>query len=257
SLSFWLPLTSYHGNKRTIFDDIIKLRLPDVEANWILILVGLSLEIPSFQKRECGMRLILAPKSARAFFTGKVIPCGVDGVGADGWGGSRMVVLDRGSDGERWFLEVWGLCFTLEGGEDLRELGLLKQILETSPGILNGFVVFLVESKDLVTNERRAFWGKEFGEVEESKPRFVFCSSVSLYVVHYAQEELKVLEEFTMVPVCSLGRTVGFWNPDGFKNERSYRLLGACAVFGSILTDDDASSSKRFLPAIAKDSFCY
>ncbi|GKF38661.1 hypothetical protein Tco_0118722 [Tanacetum coccineum] len=72
--------------------------------------------------------------------------------------------------------------------------GLLKQILETSPGILDGFVVFLAESKDLVSNERHAFWEKEFGEVEESEPRCVFCSSVGLYVVHYAQEELKVLE---------------------------------------------------------------
>ncbi|GJW58668.1 hypothetical protein Tco_0105399 [Tanacetum coccineum] len=72
--------------------------------------------------------------------------------------------------------------------------GLLKQILETSPGILDGFVIFLVESKDLVSNERHAFWEKEFGEVEESEPRCIFCSSVGLYVVHYAQEELKVLE---------------------------------------------------------------
>ncbi|GJW10395.1 hypothetical protein Tco_1576222 [Tanacetum coccineum] len=32
------------------------------------------------------------------------------------------------------------------------------------------------------------------GEVEESEPRCVFCISISLYVVHYAQEELKGLE---------------------------------------------------------------
>ncbi|GJT52341.1 hypothetical protein Tco_0978498 [Tanacetum coccineum] len=41
--------------------------LIDRSASWILILVGLSLEIPNRWKRECGIRLILAPKSARAF----------------------------------------------------------------------------------------------------------------------------------------------------------------------------------------------
>ncbi|GJZ07659.1 hypothetical protein Tco_0541452 [Tanacetum coccineum] len=32
-----------------------------------------SLEIPNHRKRECGIRLILAPKSARAFFTAKCL----------------------------------------------------------------------------------------------------------------------------------------------------------------------------------------
>ncbi|GKD41963.1 hypothetical protein Tco_1266608 [Tanacetum coccineum] len=42
--------------------------LIDRSASWILILVGLSLEIPNRWKRECGMRLILAPKSARVLY---------------------------------------------------------------------------------------------------------------------------------------------------------------------------------------------
>ncbi|GJU11054.1 hypothetical protein Tco_1133450 [Tanacetum coccineum] len=45
--------------------------LTDRPASWILILVGLNLEIPNRWKRECGIRLILAPKSARAFFTAR------------------------------------------------------------------------------------------------------------------------------------------------------------------------------------------
>ncbi|GJY69153.1 hypothetical protein Tco_0472135 [Tanacetum coccineum] len=45
--------------------------LIDQSASWILILVGLSLGIPNRQKRECGMRFILAPKPARAFFTAR------------------------------------------------------------------------------------------------------------------------------------------------------------------------------------------
>ncbi|GJY14815.1 hypothetical protein Tco_0385237 [Tanacetum coccineum] len=45
----------------------------------------------------------------------------------------------------------------------------------------------------------------------------------------------------------SAWRTIGFWNPDGFGQECSYKLLGVGAVFGSILTNDDASFSKRFV----------
>ncbi|GJT25884.1 hypothetical protein Tco_0895821 [Tanacetum coccineum] len=47
--------------------------LIDRSASWILILVGLCLEIPNRWKRECGIRLILAPKSARAFFTARAL----------------------------------------------------------------------------------------------------------------------------------------------------------------------------------------
>ncbi|GJS27604.1 hypothetical protein Tco_0488224 [Tanacetum coccineum] len=54
-----------------------------------------------------------------------------------------------------------------------------------------------------------------------------------------------------MFLVCSLGRTIRFWNPDGFEQECSYKLLGDGAVFGSILMDDDASLSKRFV-----EQFC-
>ncbi|GJZ44235.1 calcium load-activated calcium channel-like protein [Tanacetum coccineum] len=42
-------------------------------------------------------------------------------------------------------------------------------------------------------------------------------------------------------------RTIRFWNLDRFGKECSYRLLGVGAVFSSILMDDDASSSKRFI----------
>nr|GEV14598.1 ribonuclease H-like domain-containing protein [Tanacetum cinerariifolium] len=64
-----------------------------------LILVGFSLEIPNRQKRECGMRLILDPRSAMTFFTARgpsflVAPSvwlagvGFEGVGK---GGSRVL----------------------------------------------------------------------------------------------------------------------------------------------------------------------
>ncbi|GJV47050.1 hypothetical protein Tco_1437262 [Tanacetum coccineum] len=66
--------------------------LIDQSASWILILVGLSLEIPNRWKRECGIRLILAPKSAR-----------IDDWGADSCVGQfsvKMLVVGRGGDGK-------------------------------------------------------------------------------------------------------------------------------------------------------------
>ncbi|GJV01781.1 hypothetical protein Tco_1335350 [Tanacetum coccineum] len=57
----------------------------------------------------------------------------------------------------------------------------------------------------------------------------------------------QISREFTIVPVYSLGRTIEFWNPDGFGIECSYKFLGASVVCCSILTDDDESSSKRFI----------
>ncbi|GJZ09368.1 hypothetical protein Tco_0543651 [Tanacetum coccineum] len=76
--------------------------LIDRSASWILILVGFSLEIPSRWKRECGMRLILAPKSAMAFFTARgfsflvsaSVKLLVVGHGGTGKGGSRVLIPD-------------------------------------------------------------------------------------------------------------------------------------------------------------------
>nr|GEU68931.1 reverse transcriptase domain-containing protein [Tanacetum cinerariifolium] len=69
--------------------------LIDRSASWILILVGLCLEIPSRQKREFGMRFILAPKLARAFFTarGPMRLGGVELPGTDGQGAGSYVML--------------------------------------------------------------------------------------------------------------------------------------------------------------------
>ncbi|GJR98982.1 hypothetical protein Tco_0271156 [Tanacetum coccineum] len=58
-----------------------------------------------------------------------------------------------------------------------------------------------------------------------------------------------------MFPVCSAGRTIGFWKPAELGEECSRRLLEEDDGLGSELAGDEASSSKRFLPAIAKDSF--
>nr|GEU83612.1 hypothetical protein [Tanacetum cinerariifolium] len=54
--------------KTNIFSQTLRGYLIDWSANWILILVSFSLEIPNRKKRECVIRLMIAPKSTRAFF---------------------------------------------------------------------------------------------------------------------------------------------------------------------------------------------
>ena len=47
----------------------------------------------------------------------------------------------------------------------------------------------------------------------------------------------------------------GFWKPAGPGRECSYKVLGRISGLAPALLDKDASSSKRFLPAMVSDSF--
>ncbi|GJT56224.1 hypothetical protein Tco_0991278 [Tanacetum coccineum] len=61
--------------------------------------------------------------------------------------------------------------------------------------------------------------------------------------------------ESTILPVCSVRTVVGFWKPEDVGRECSCKVLGGVGGLGSVLLDEDTSSSKRFLPAIARESF--
>ncbi|GKF83865.1 hypothetical protein Tco_0248763, partial [Tanacetum coccineum] len=60
----------------------------------------------------------------------------------------------------------------------------------------------------------------------------------------------------TMFPVCSAGRIIGFWKSAELGKECSRKVFSGVDGLALALIEDDASSSKRFLPAMAKDSFC-
>nr|GEZ25424.1 hypothetical protein [Tanacetum cinerariifolium] len=62
--------------------------------------------------------------------------------------------------------------------------------------------------------------------------------------------------ESTILPVCSVGRVIGFWKPKGLGWECSCRVLVGVGSLAPVLLEEDASTSKRFLPAIVRDSFC-
>ncbi|GJT74994.1 hypothetical protein Tco_1041719 [Tanacetum coccineum] len=61
--------------------------------------------------------------------------------------------------------------------------------------------------------------------------------------------------ESTILPVCSVGTVIGFWKPEDVGRECSCKVLGGVDGLGPVLLDEEASSSKRFLLAIARDSF--
>nr|GEW01574.1 hypothetical protein [Tanacetum cinerariifolium] len=87
----------------------------------MLILVGFKLEIPNRQKRECGIRFILASKSDREFFTAKglIRHSSVKLLGSPSFQGRLLWIIAEHSS-LSLTEEVAFLSFPLE--EDLREL---------------------------------------------------------------------------------------------------------------------------------------
>ncbi|GJU91148.1 hypothetical protein Tco_1303571 [Tanacetum coccineum] len=53
----------------------------------------------------------------------------------------------------------------------------------------------------------------------------------------------------------AFGTVIGIWKPEDVGRECSCKVLGGVGSLGRVFLDDDASSSKRFLPAMARDSF--
>ncbi|GKD77821.1 hypothetical protein Tco_1340442, partial [Tanacetum coccineum] len=78
------------------------------------------------------------------------------------------------------------------------------------------------------------FHDGELGELKETKPRCIFRGFVSF----------QISRESMMFPVCSAGRTIGFWNPAKLGEECSRRLLRKDDGFGPKLAEDEASSLK-------------
>ncbi|GJR54447.1 hypothetical protein Tco_1404968 [Tanacetum coccineum] len=62
--------------------------------------------------------------------------------------------------------------------------------------------------------------------------------------------------ESTILPVRSVGRMIGFWKPKELGYECSHKVLRGVGGLVPVLLEEEASSSKRFLPAMARDLFC-
>ncbi|GJU00974.1 hypothetical protein Tco_1111312 [Tanacetum coccineum] len=114
---------------------------------------------------------------------------------------------------------------------------LFDQVLETDPGTFDGFVVPLSESEDHISKGR--------GRSKRKQPRCIPCGSVNL-----------MLYESTILPVCSVGRMIRFWKLEELWYVCSRKVLGGVGGLVLVLLEEDASLSKRFLSAMARDSFC-
>ena len=55
----------------------------------------------------------------------------------------------------------------------------------------------------------------------------------------------------TVLPVCLVGMAIGFWKPAEPGRECSRKVLGGVNGSAPALLEEDASLSKRFLPAMA------
>nr|GEW87974.1 hypothetical protein [Tanacetum cinerariifolium] len=61
--------------------------------------------------------------------------------------------------------------------------------------------------------------------------------------------------DVSLVAPSSFGMVIGFWKPKELGRELSRKVLRGVGGLVLVLLEEDASSSKRFLPAVARDSF--
>ncbi|GKB71852.1 hypothetical protein Tco_0933264 [Tanacetum coccineum] len=266
--------------------------LIDLSASWILILVGFSSKMPNFRKREYGMRLMLAPKSAKAFFTG-IVPirhgnvklpgslffCGKFFWIADMNGRLIFICLkiDKNLSRSSSFF-----CFLSRDGKGT--LDDLEGWWRVDDKGVFGFGVFgfsfLVSTYSsavvsLVTMGAEFGWLGHEGHTQYGVPDSSCMARGGFLVNCFVIEVGEDLGEFLCISLemskClgstrylvrlkpyflgSSGRMIGFRKMDALGEECSRRLLIEEDILGFELTEDEASSSKRFCPAMAKDSF--
>ncbi|GJY11853.1 hypothetical protein Tco_0381162 [Tanacetum coccineum] len=113
---------------------------------------------------------------------------------------------------------------------------LSNQILEANLCAFDRFVSALLESKDHVSKEQG----------------FSLFNPWNVHALWINQ----ISRESTMFPVCSAGRIIGFWKPFELGKECPRKVLRGFDGLALALVEDDALLSKRFLSAMAKDSFC-
>ncbi|GKD02367.1 hypothetical protein Tco_1177341 [Tanacetum coccineum] len=123
--------------------------------------------------------------------------------------------------------------------------GLFNQVLETNPRTFDRFVSPLSESEDHVSKGRGASRWKEI--IKESRYELIPCRNLGG----------GMSRESTILPVLSVGRMIGFWKLEELGYECSHKVLRGVSGLVPVLLEEDASLSKRFLPAMARDSFCY
>nr|GEV06516.1 hypothetical protein [Tanacetum cinerariifolium] len=87
------------------------------------------------------------------------------------------------------------------------------------------------------------------------RPRGILYSSRKLGCIAFEMEKRSWMVTGRLTDHLA-GRMNGFWKPEELGLESSCKVLGRVGGLVPMLLEEDDSSSKRFLPAIARDSFC-
>ncbi|GJR08253.1 hypothetical protein Tco_0790905 [Tanacetum coccineum] len=122
------------------------------------------------------------------------------------------------------------------------QLGYL--VLETDRGTLDGLAGPLSESEDHISKGQRASRQKEI--IKESRYELIPCHNLGG----------GMSRESMILPIRSIGRMIRFWKPEELGRECCRKVLRGVGGLVLVLLEEDASSSKWFLPAMARDSFC-
>ncbi|GJQ96266.1 hypothetical protein Tco_0007405 [Tanacetum coccineum] len=95
----------------------------------------------------------------------------------------------------------------------------------------------------------------ELIELHEVNLRYVVVKDLNQkpFLIKSLRTEMSC--KLMILPVCSVGKVIGFWKLEELGRERSCKVLGGVGSLAPVLLEEDASSSKRFLSAIARDSF--
>ncbi|GJY92075.1 hypothetical protein Tco_0507857 [Tanacetum coccineum] len=214
------------------------------------------------------MRFILAPKSARALFTakgprrhGSVKLLGSPSFWGSSFSGSPWVKLSvDGCSG----LGKGGSCVLIPDLVVMAKVGALDVSSRQAYLIRRVVLLTLISlmgssAVALLLRWKRRLWMVMVCPTDRlGAGRILLFYSILL--LHHStafplREKCKNLNldmshESMTLPICSIGKMIGFWKQEELGGECLCKVLGG---IGSL--EEDASSSKRFLPAITRDSF--
>ncbi|GJZ16676.1 hypothetical protein Tco_0552799 [Tanacetum coccineum] len=149
----------------------------------------------------------------------------VSGCGEAGKGGSRMLIPDLVVNGESW-------CF--------RQANLLGWVIQLTFIGLMGSSAVLANKVALLPRWKKRSWRVIVRPIDRlGTGRTLHFYSIPL--LHLMSRES------TILPVCSVGKVIGFWKPEELGRECSCKVLGGVGGLAPVLLEEDASSSKRSL----------
>nr|GEV22908.1 hypothetical protein [Tanacetum cinerariifolium] len=218
----------------------------------------LSLEVPNRRKKECGIRLILASKSARTFFTAK----GLIRHGSVKLPGSPSFrEREVSSANSRSSCYSKSQCLWFKGfafpdrGEDLGELlmYLLTMLVEYFSYPFHVEFLLELEVGEFVfkLSSNNPFWSilsffvfaiPLWRDIDALRPQWKKCSwmvigrptdhlGIGYILLFDSTPLLRMSRDSKILPVRSVETMIGFWKPEDLRRECSRKVLIGLAVW--------------------------